>query len=456
MNFLNNIYTLKNRVGSKVFWTIFLAMLFSVFAVLFTDFWIDKIADSSTKTMTTSEDLMLIHQIKNYLPQAESAQRGYLLTHRKEYLIPFESSIDALLKDYHKLSVSRSMQSNTERKLMVDLLGVITSKITEMRLTISLQDENQPTEALNLLNLGQGVTDMEKINAIEDQLLKLEKNKLVRYRTERTQKTEWARALIMTSILVLVMVVITTFRSVINQIIEKDKIREQLAIENGLNEQKLIKTTRQLNTLALDAQGDIERERNKLARELHDELGSILTATKMDLFWVMKKSNDLAPEIQEKIARTIKYLDQGIQFKRQIVEALHPSMLSSFGLWPAIKNLVDDSAERNDWQLNLTMSDDLPTLNNSLGLIAYRVIQETLNNASKYAKAKSITLEILANDDHIKIEIVDDGIGVDLATIDPSTHGLSGMTHRIHAIGGRIDFESSAGKGMFTRVMLPI
>jgi signal transduction histidine kinase len=456
MELLKNLYFFKKRVGFNVFGTLLLAGVFSLFAIFFTNFLMNQISDVNKRTVAITDDSLIILQIKSAMSQAESAQRGYLLTHRKDYLEPFESNIDLVHQHSKQLSLSTSLQSPTEKALLVELIAAVNSKITEMKLATSLQAEHQPKAALNLVNLDQGLVAMQNINEIENKLFEMEKSKLLSNRILRNEKIGWAKSLIIASILILLLVIGTSFKVVLAKIIEKDLISQQLSMENQANEKKIVSTKRQLQTLALDAQGAIERERIELARELHDELGSILTATKMDLSWVIKKTKDAEPDIQEKIARTIKYLDRGIQFKRQIVEAMHPSMIATFGIWPAIKNLAEESAERNEWQLKLTMPDEPPQLNDTLGLIAYRIIQETLNNASKYAKATQVTVEILTTEDQIKIEILDNGVGVDLTTIKPSTHGLSGMTHRVQAIGGSIQFESSAGNGMFTRAMLPV
>jgi len=130
--------------------------------------------------------------------------------------------------------------------------------------------------------------------------------------------------------------------------------------------------------LALDYQADVERERYKLARELHDELGSILTASKMDISWVIKSVGKTHPEIAEKLKKTNSYLDQGINFKRQVVQELHPAMISSFGFWPALRALIDDAVERNQWKLTLTLPDENTVINETISLVAYRIVQETL------------------------------------------------------------------------------
>ena len=86
MKLFKNILSLRNRVGAAVFWTILLALIFSTLAILFTDYWLARIAESNKKTIATTEDLLAIYRLKAYLPIAESAQRGYLLTQKKEYL----------------------------------------------------------------------------------------------------------------------------------------------------------------------------------------------------------------------------------------------------------------------------------------------------------------------------------------------------------------------------------
>lgn len=456
MELFKNILNLRNRVGTHVFWTIFFAIVFSALAVLFTDYWLEKIADSNSKTISTTEDLIAIHKIKAYLPIAESAQRGYLLTQKEEYLKPFESNIILLHQALNQLTTSKDLQNDPEKKYVLDLLAAVDGRIAEMRLTIALADKRKIDEALEVVNLNQGLLLMEKIYVLEDNFLKYQYDNLKKYRQVRSEKVDWARALIISTILVLLVVIVTTFKTVLREIIEKDKIREELAIGTQLNAQKLIDTTKQLQTLALDAQGDIERERNKLARELHDELGSILTATKMDVSWVIKKLKDIAPDIAEKLTKTNTYLDRGINFKRQIVEELHPSVVTTLGIWPAIKSLITNSAERNQWQLTLNMPEDTVRLNENIAMIAYRVVQETLNNASKYAKASKVFVHIMKDDDWLKLEVEDNGKGFDMSTLTGTTHGIAGMQHRVHAIGGNFEIISNLNQGTITRVLLPI
>jgi signal transduction histidine kinase len=189
---------------------------------------------------------------------------------------------------------------------------------------------------------------------------------------------------------------------------------------------------------------------------LHDELGSILTASKMDISWVIKSIGKTHPEVADKLKKTNTYLDQGINFKRQVVQELHPSMISSFGFWPALRSLIDDAVERNKWELTMTLPDENTKINETISLVAYRIVQETLNNCNKYAKATALSIHMISDEKHLKIEIQDNGVGLDLDSLDSKTHGLSGMRHRVLAIGGHFEVASSVGNGLFTRAILPL
>ena len=121
-----------------------------------------------------------------------------------------------------------------------------------------------------------------------------------------------------------------------------------------------------------------------------------------------------------------------------------------------MKSFVESAAERNEWELDLSLPDDSTELSEALGLIAYRLVQETLNNASKYAQASKISLSIMVDFKYLKLEIEDNGIGMDVSKMGMETHGLTGMRHRVQAIGGQLEILSKPGNGVFTRALLPL
>ena len=106
--------------------------------------------------------------------------------------------------------------------------------------------------------------------------------------------------------------------------------------------------------------------------------------------------------------------------------------------------------------MSITLPEQKAQVSEVLGLIAYRIVQESLNNASKYADATQVTVSFLVDETHLKLEISDNGKGMDSTHFSLATHGLEGMRHRVIAVGGTFKIESEPGKGMFTFAMLPL
>ena len=241
----------------------------------------------------------------------------------------------------------------------------------------------------------------------------------------------------------------------------KEKLKVALKDEIGICEKKLKDQNILVRALALDYQADVERERRKLSSELHDELGSIFTATKMDISWMVKKLKDqntpISPALLiERLQKTTQYVNTGISFHRHIIEQLHPVGLSTLGFWVTLENMIKDAAIRNNWTLTLELPDKDAPLEETIGLVAYRLIQESLNNANKYAKATAVTVSAMLDETHLKIEIEDNGVGMDLKAEKQGTFGISGMQNRILAIGGKFEINSEPNKGVSIHVLIPL
>src|SRR5690606_25973960 len=157
-----------------------------------------------------------------------------------------------------------------------------------------------------------------------------------------------------------------------------------------LLDQRVRERTRQLDSLASRLQEAAEAERAALARELHDELGGLLTASKMDIAWVRGRLGPDDAALREQLARVLQQLDQGIIAKRRIVEGLRPTTLSNFGLATAARQLTQQVAERAGWELELQLPEIDPQLPEEIEVALFRVLQESLTNAAKYAQASRL------------------------------------------------------------------
>jgi signal transduction histidine kinase len=455
---LDKLYSI---FGGRTIALLSFALVIAMATIFFSDSWIMKMKTKDAEIAEIREAMLHLSEFQTSVYAAESAQRGYLITNESQYLRPYDDSL-AIARahvNYLETFIEKNRsgeQAKKEKDILDNISSNLEAKVAEMALTIKLVDKGDQKEAKKIVNLDDGLKQMTKIVFYTKSLSDVYNQSLQEVIGERRSSTKYARGAVILGPLVLIVLVVLVIQQLLKELSEKGRLQNQLIEINDTNESKLRAQSRLLAKLALDNQADVERERQKLARELHDELGSILTATKMDVSWAIKMLKDAKPDIVEKLERTKGYLDQGINFKRIIVQELHPSMISTFGFWPALQNLIDEAVERNKWQLTLHLPDENTQINETISLVAYRVIQETLNNCSKYAQATKMRIHIDSDDHNLKIEIEDNGVGMDVLSLDGNTHGLSGMRHRILAIGGTFELKSELGHGVFTLVILPL
>ena len=448
-------------LGGRTIATLFAALAIAFGAVIFSDNWIVSISRQVETIRTVRINIETLHALKANLYEAESAQRGYMITKRKEYVAPFNN---ALAQARANIALSEAMvrDTSTKKNQLIELQWLkeisanVEAKSIEMMLTIKLVDQNKIDEANQITNLDLGRQHMEQFVLQTDKLIKQQTTDVDAMIDQRRKTVNWARASGIIASLILIFLVVMVIKQLLKELLIKAKLQQEVVQENTDYQIKLQQQTKLLRSMALDYQADVERERHKLSRELHDELGSIFTATKMDLAWCMKKLAETAPDIAEKLAKTTSYVNQGIQYQRHIVQELHPSMISTFGFWPALTALIKDAAERNKWRLTLNLPDATTTLNETISLVAYRIVQESLNNANKYAKASAVSVDIMLDDHFLKLEISDNGVGVDMQSLNGLTHGLSGMRHRVLAIGGHFEMQSNPSQGVLIRALIPL
>jgi signal transduction histidine kinase len=234
-----------------------------------------------------------------------------------------------------------------------------------------------------------------------------------------------------------------------------EETRTQASLAERL-ESEVDGRTRELSSLSAYLQTNSEREKAKLARELHDELGGILTPAKMDLSWLQGRLGN-SPEYMERMGRLAGLIDQGIDLKRRIIENLRPSLLDHLGLASALQWYVDEACKASNLQCNIRMSDQLERLPADLEIALYRIVQESVTNVVKHAHAKRIDLAVERTAEGLHVEIVDDGVGIaDLERAKTLSHGLAGMSHRVRSVHGTFDIRSRPGHGTRIEVFVPL
>ena len=212
---------------------------------------------------------------------------------------------------------------------------------------------------------------------------------------------------------------------------------------------------RELSARVLEAR---EEEKTRIARELHDELGQLLTALKMDLSSVLQAS-DTNADLKEKLNAMGSLLDQTVSATRRISADLRPLMLDDLGLADAAQWLVDDFSRRAGVQVRVEMSGEeaLRGLDGKLATALYRAIQESLTNIARHSGAKNAWLLLAAQGGRVEFEVEDDGRGIgpeDLAKA--RSLGLKGMRERIAYFGGEMSVERAPRGGTRVRLQVPL
>ncbi len=196
-----------------------------------------------------------------------------------------------------------------------------------------------------------------------------------------------------------------------------------------------------------------EDEKALLARELHDELGALLTVAKIDVARLRVKLREV-PALAVHLDPLDRHLDDGIALKRRIIETLRPSGLAVLGLTQTLESLATDGRPR----LNIAIQTEFDEveLTDEGQLAIYRLVQEALTNVSKYANASCVNISVKNEPPVVRVRIDDNGIGFDLTTLNSSTHGIAGMRFRFEKLKGSLTIDSRPGAGTRLDATVPM
>jgi signal transduction histidine kinase len=327
------------------------------------------------------------------------------------------------------------------------------TKLSEIALTIGLHDEGKVVAANELVLSDIGKEKMEAIRELGATLLAHESLDLIAARRDLDQMLMLARvsmaALCASSLLALFLYLRQTAA------FEKHEqdLKDIVQAERDRLEVEVRSRTAQLTELADHLQTAREDERNRLARNLHDELGALLTSAKLDAARIKSRLAGTAPEALERLAHLVDALNASIALGRRIVEDLRPSALGNLGLVATLGILAREFAERSGARVHCELAP--VSLDPASELVVYRVVQEAITNITKYAKASQVWIDLAARNGLAEVTVRDDGVGFDTAAPASSAYGLVGMRYRVEAEGGNLSVDSAPGHGTQVRVTLP-
>lgn len=411
---------------------------------------------SSTDAVENMQEAQLTRGALNDLIQtildAETGQRGYLLTGDVRYLEPYDKAMGQVNQ---QLDILR--QIFTPYKGQLTEFGImsrqISRKLAELDLSVRMRRENKEEAWRFVLSTDVG---KELMQSIREQTAKLASASI---RNMEQGQVQIKRTLLLSRIgvAILAMMGLLAFcmylmqtRALLNSGIRE---KESLKRERDQLDLQVRERTANLAELATHLQNVREDERGHLARELHDELGALLTAAKLDVARLKSRLGTTLPEANERLTHLTTTLNSGIALKRRIVEDLRPSSLSHLGLVASLEILAREFEERSE----IAITTDLETVDmaGSVQLTVYRLVQESLTNMGKYAEATEAVVSLQNMDGYISVEVKDNGKGFDIDKIGSLSHGISGMRHRVEAAGGRLTVSSGPSSGTRISAVLP-
>ncbi|MFL6629907.1 MAG: CHASE3 domain-containing protein [Vitreoscilla sp.] len=384
---------------------------------------------------------------------AESGQRGYLLTGRPEYKEPYThaaAQVQAQLTHLAQI-YSRWPDRTADVKKLDELTR---QRMSELDTTIRMFESKagEGWREVVLTDIGR-----ETMLAIEGQarnMARVETTRIDESRELLTETLMFSRIGIAALVVLSLAALLLYARQARRFDDERLERAAQLRFERDRLEVEVERRTRDITQIANHLQTAREDERSRLARELHDELGGLLTAAKLDVARMRSRLVGAPPEVLERMVHLVKTLDEGIALKRRIIEDLRPSSLNNLGLKAAIEILCTEFAERSELDVR-TDIEELP-LDDAGKLTTYRLVQEALTNVAKYASASTVHVGVAAHGGWAIIAVRDDGVGFDPSAARTAAHGLAGMRFRVQSARGQLKIKSRPGQGTTIQARLPL
>ena len=388
------------------------------------------------------------------LTEAESGKRGYLMLGDKAYLKPYERAASDVLAELNQVDqFDRDGRDPQTRVLQARVRAAMQAKLTEMSEVMRLHDLGEQSRAMELVRTGIGLEMMQKLR---DEVQSTMQHRNQHIATGLASVREIfllgrIGVISLTVLCTLVLVALITSSRAFER--ERERQRQALRDERDGLEQEVNRRMADLRELTQHLQSAREDERARLARELHDELGALLTSAKLNVA-SMRPSLKQVPEVEPKLQRLVESLNAGIALKRRIIEDLSPSTLRSLGLQPSLEILCSEMSRTCEIPIRCDL--EAVELSADKSLAVYRFAQEALTNMAKYANARSAVVRLRAQDGLAKVEVWDDGKGFDTSRLVAGRHGLRGMRFRFEALGGCMAIDSMSNEGTRLTAWLPL
>lgn len=420
------------------------ALVTSVFLVTETRRSIDR---AMVMSLNEQQQVMVnLTDLINAVYQAESAQRGYLLTGFEDYLEPYAHAAQIgrdRIADLGGHFDSVGPQAAADLRIIEQRLA---GKLSEMDTTVEMRRTGRLPNALSIINSDVGLGYMREIQGAYDRLRADQQNQISQ------ALIDWRKSVRINTMLNMAMTAFTLVVLLLAGLLASREIGRRHYLTTEL-ERQVRERTADLQELSVQLMRVSENEKSALSRELHDELGSLLAAMKMDLANLRRR---LKPEgdLVAPWKRLEASIDAGIDMKRRVIESLRPTLLDNLGLVAALRWQAEEACRQAGIALEVDAPDDQTVvLPPDAGIAIFRAVQESMTNMLKHSKATRASIEIRNGPNGFQVRIVDNGIGIAEDALDRSgAHGLRQMRFRMSSVGGDVSTVRGPEGGTETRI----
>lgn len=416
---------------------------------------VEQFSNSDRMIRHTHRVIVAITKAVSSLREAEAVQRGYLLSGQPSYLTPYAPLVEAVNANLAALK-ALTVDNPDQQQRIARLEPLIIEKLADLDLIVAVRRDQGFAAAQRLLvnNYGRDVMDI--IRAEVDTMLDEQERLMV----QRNQSAERAYRVSITTILIFLVSGLLLLVLSMRVLRYSQRVQEASAIARRQHatqlEEKILLRTAQVRQLAGHLEAVREEEKRAIARELHDDIGSSMTALSMLLEGHFRQ-NAAIPGVAKSAERVRALLKEVTHSTRRIQAGLRPNTLDSLGLVEAVRELVAEFSQRTQLGCTVDLPDDDTAISATLQVPLFRMLQEALNNIAKHAAARHVAVALAQVDQEVLLTVQDDGVGITPERAgNLQTHGLLGMRERAAYLDGSANISSQPGQGTTVTIRLPL
>jgi signal transduction histidine kinase len=429
------------RAGALFFAAALLAVILDAFLFSYV---IDSVEENARVIQAARGEIDQLVAAKDLLQDAETGQRGYLLTGREQYLQPYLNAtrnIDAVIA---KIVGVPNLPPDQLAKVQ-EIERLTRLKLDELAQTLDLFRRGASGDALVVVQSDVGKVAMDRVRALIEERQAAVQSWQDEARAKRARLFRWGLIVNIVMAAIAASLLLGLGIAIVRHLTRRHEFERKLQLSNVELERAVAERTEDLAKLSHHLLSVREEEKSALAREMHDGLGSSLTAVRMDL--LSARSAHSSPEgVRSAVDSALAALDTAIEQQRSALQGLHPRLLDTMGLRFALENYVAEFSKRTGILSELVFSEGAERLDDARSIALFRIVQEALNNVTKHSGAKNVSIRLDQAGDQITLKVIDDGTGLDNSQDAPrASLGLISMRERARQFRGDCSISPAPG-----------